>query len=94
MGRRSLVAQLVRVSALSLQQFGLLLWQEFDPWPRNSHILYVQQKKKKKKVKDLNRHIVISPKKTNQYMKRCSAPLLIKEMQIHPNHNDIPTHTH
>ena len=37
--RSSLVAQQVKDLALAPQQLSWLLWQRFDPWPRNFHIL-------------------------------------------------------
>ena len=43
-----LAAQWVKNLALLLQQLGLLLWCSFDPWPRNFHMLQVQQKKNQK----------------------------------------------
>ena len=43
----SLEAKWVKNLALSLQQPGLLLWREFDPWPRNFHIPWVWPKKSK-----------------------------------------------
>lgn len=38
--------------ALSLLQLGLLLWDGFDPWARNLHMLWAcpLQKKKKKSL--------------------------------------------
>ena len=39
-----LVAQQVKDLVLSLQQLGLLLWHESDPWPGNFHMLWVQPK--------------------------------------------------
>ena len=44
----SLVAQWVKDLTLSLQWLGSLLWLGFDPWPGNSHMPQVWQKKKKK----------------------------------------------
>ena len=44
----SLVVQWVKDMTLSLQGLGMLLWREFDPWPRNFHMPWVQPKKKKK----------------------------------------------
>ena len=41
----SLVAQWVKGLALSLQRLWSLLWQGFDPWPRNFHILWTGPKK-------------------------------------------------
>jgi len=35
LSRSSLIAQQVRVVALSLWQLGSLPWCRFDPWPRN-----------------------------------------------------------
>lgn len=56
--------------ALSLLQLGLLLWDGFDPWARNLHMLWacpLQKKKKKSLVtiqkvpppQDLKSNIVI-----------------------------------
>ena len=38
--------QQVKYLALSLKQPRLLLWNRFSPWPRNFHMLQVQQRKK------------------------------------------------
>ena len=54
-GRSSLVVQQVKVSGLSLQQLGSLLWWGFDPWPGYLHMLCrCGQKKKKKKSRQEN----------------------------------------
>ena len=45
------MAQWVKDLALSLLWFRLLLWCQFDSWPRNFHMLWTQLKKKKKKKK-------------------------------------------
>ena len=45
------MAQQVKDLTLSLQQLGSLLWNEFDPWPRNFHMLQERPKKKKKERK-------------------------------------------
>ena len=37
----SLVAQWVKDPVLSLQCLRLLLWCGFDPWPGNSHVLWL-----------------------------------------------------
>lgn len=42
----SLVAQWVKDLALSLQQLGSLLRDEFSPWPRNFCMPWAQPKKK------------------------------------------------
>ena len=42
----SLMAHWVRDLALSQLWLQLQLWQGFDPWPRNFHMLWVQPKKK------------------------------------------------
>ena len=39
----------VKDLALSLQQFGSLLWLMFNPWPRNFHMLQVGAEKRKKR---------------------------------------------
>ena len=39
---------------LSLHGFGSLLWCEFDPWPRNFHMLWAGKKEKRKKRKKQN----------------------------------------
>ena len=54
--RSSLVLQQVKNLVLSLQQLGLLLWQEFYPWPRIFHTSWSQlptPTKKKKKYKEI-----------------------------------------
>ena len=38
------MAQLVKELASSLQQLGLLLWYGFNPWPKNFHMPWKQQK--------------------------------------------------
>ena len=43
--RSSLVAQWVKDLVWSLQWLWLLLWQEFDPWPRNFHVPWAQLNK-------------------------------------------------
>ena len=55
------MAQLVKDLELSLQQFGLLWWSGFKPWPGNFHMPQGQQKKKKKKDGNLR----LSGKMTN-----------------------------
>ena len=45
LGGGPLVAQWVKDLALSLLWLWSLLWHEFDPWPRNFHIPWVQPKK-------------------------------------------------
>ena len=47
------MAQRVKGLTLLLQRLGLLLWQGFDPWPRNFHMPQVWPKKKKKKEKNV-----------------------------------------
>ena len=39
------VVKWVEDPALSLQHLGLLLWREFDPWPRNFHMPWAQPPK-------------------------------------------------
>ena len=40
------MAQQVKEPALSLQQFGLLLWCRLDPWPGKLHMLQARPKQK------------------------------------------------
>ena len=42
------MVQWVKDPVLLLQQFGLLLWLEFDPWPGNFYMLGAQPKRRKK----------------------------------------------
>lgn len=42
--------QCVRDPALSLEQFGSLLWHRFEPWPWNFHMSQAWPKRKKKMV--------------------------------------------
>ena len=51
--RSSLVVQWVKEPVLSLQQLGSLLRCRFSSWPRNLYMLWVQPKKKKKKIQYL-----------------------------------------
>ena len=43
------MAQQVKDLAMSLQWLQSLVWHVFDPWPGNFYILWLGQKKKKKK---------------------------------------------
>ena len=45
--------QQVKDPVSSLQRLGQLLWHEFNPWPRNIHVLRVQPKKRKKNIEVL-----------------------------------------
>ena len=45
------MAQGVKDLALSLQQFGSLLWHGFDPWPGNFRMPQVLPKNKKQLLK-------------------------------------------
>ena len=48
------MVKLVKDPVLSLQQLRLLLWQEFEPWPRDFHMprcMGIAKKKKKKRKK-------------------------------------------
>ena len=55
----SLVAQRVKDPALSLPWLWSLLWQVFDPWPRNFHIPWVWPKKEKKNRAVSQVHVVL-----------------------------------
>ena len=44
----------VKDLALSLLWIRLLLWPEFDPWPKNFHVLQVWPKQKTKNKKKCN----------------------------------------
>ena len=41
------MVQWVKDPVLLLQQFGLLLWLEFDPWPGNFYMLGPSQKEER-----------------------------------------------
>ena len=43
------MVQRVKGSVLSLQWLGSLLWQGFNPWPKNFHMLWAGPKKPKTK---------------------------------------------
>ena len=52
------MVKLVKDPVLSLQQLRLLLWQEFEPWPRDFHMprcMGIAKKKKKKWRSEGNR---------------------------------------
>ena len=48
------MVQWVKYPAMLLKQLGSLLWHEFDPWPRNFHMLQVWPKKQIIKKKESN----------------------------------------
>ena len=46
---------------LTMQWFGSLLWQEFNPWPRNFQMSLVRQKTNKPKTIDIVSHLFHFP---------------------------------
>ena len=58
--RRSLVVQQVKDLALSLQQFGSLLWHGLCTWPRNFHMLRAWPRNKNKKREEKYTLIFVS----------------------------------
>ena len=75
------MVQQVKDLALLLQWLGSVLLCGFDPWPRKVHMPQVWPKKKEKNGSKIL--IDTSAKKiASKYMKKCSTPYVIKEMQI------------
>lgn len=48
------VKELIKDPALSLQQFGSLLWYRFDSWPSNFHMQQVLHKETKTNTKPIH----------------------------------------
>ena len=85
------MAQQVKDLAWSLQGLRLLLWRGFDPWPRNFHTLWLQQKKERERKKEKKLRFRDGKRPTSELGSESSRHrLFFVFLRLHLQHVEVP----